>query len=82
MLSTADAIRTRRSVRRFLPNEVPHGILRAIFALAQCAPSNCNTQPWLVQVMSGAACNDLRQRLAQAALDPTAHAPDYPYVGR
>jgi len=82
MLSTADAIRTRRSVRRFLPQEVPHATLQAIFGLAQCAPSNCNTQPWTVHVASGAACENLRQRLSQAALDPTAHAPDYPYDGR
>ena len=82
MLSTADAIRTRRSVRCFLPEAVPPDTLRAIFTLAQCAPSNCNTQPWLTHVVSGAVCDNLRQRLSQAALEPAAHAPDYPYDGR
>jgi nitroreductase len=81
MLPTADAIRTRRSVRGFLPRPVPQDLLRAIFTLAQCAPSNCNTQPWSVQVVSGAACEALRQRLARAALDPALHTPDYPYDG-
>ena len=81
MLPVIDTIRTRRSVRRFLPREIPPEILHAIFSLAQCAPSNCNTQPWLVHVVSGAACNGLRQRLSQAALDPAAHAPDFPYDG-
>lgn len=82
MLSTADAIRTRRSVRRFLPLEVPPETLHAIFSLAQCAPSNCNTQPWLAHVVSGAVCNGLRERLSRAALDPATHAPDFPYDGR
>ncbi|MGH8830816.1 MAG: nitroreductase [Polaromonas sp.] len=82
MLSTLDAIRARRSVRSFLPDEVHQDTLRAIFTLAQHAPSNCNTQPWAVHVVSGPACEDLRQRLSQAALDPAAHAPDYAYDGR
>lgn len=82
MLSTIEAIRSRRSVRAFLPQEVPQHTLDAIFTLAQCAPSNCNTQPWAVHVASGTACENLRQRLGQAALDPTAHAPDYPYDGK
>lgn len=82
MLSTPDAIRSRRSVRGFLPREVPQDTLRAIFTLAQCAPSNCNTQPWVVHVVSGAACDALRLSLSQAALDTAAHAPDYPYDGR
>lgn len=82
MLSTTDVIRSRRSVRGFMSREVPQDILRAIFTLAQCAPSNCNTQPWVVHVVSGAACDALRIRLGQAALDPAAHAPDYSYDGR
>jgi nitroreductase len=82
MLPISDAIRLRRSVRGFLPREVPQDTLNAIYTLAQCAPSNCNTQPWVVHVVSGAACAALGQRLCQAALDPTAHAPDFPYDGR
>ena len=42
MLSINDAIRSRRSVRAFLPGPVPEQTLEAIFTLAQCAPSNCN----------------------------------------
>ena len=53
MLSTADAIRARRSVRGFLPKPVPAKTLHAVFELAQWAPSNCNTQPWITQVASG-----------------------------
>ena len=81
-MNIADAIATRRSVRGFLPQDVPQEDLQAIFQLAQHAPSNCNTQPWVVHVVSGAALRQLGQRLCQAALDPAQHAPDFPYDGR
>jgi hypothetical protein len=82
MLSTLDAIRQRRSVRGFLPQPVPEPTLRAVFELAQRAPSNCNTQPWQVHVVQGDSALRLSQRLSSAALDPAQHAPDFPYDGR
>lgn len=82
MLPTDQAIRARRSVRAFLPREVPEPLLREVFALAQCAPSNCNTQPWIVHVVSGEACAGLRRTLSQAALDPALHQPDFAFDGR
>lgn len=73
-----DLIRSRRAVRSFRPDPVPEETLRAIFSLAGAAPSNSNTQPWSVEVLSGAA----RDRLSEALL--TAHAEqrlsvDFPY---
>lgn len=82
MLSTSDVIRARRSVRGYLPTEVPEATLREVFALAQQAPSNCNTQPWIVHAVQGETANLLRQRLRAAALDPRQHQPDFPYDGR
>ncbi|MFD9883017.1 nitroreductase [Streptomyces alboflavus] len=55
-------IRGRRATRAFLPDAVPEDTIRAIFSLAGAAPSNSNTQPWQVEVASGAA----RLRLADA----------------
>ncbi|WP_211346964.1 nitroreductase [Saccharothrix australiensis] len=71
-------IRGRRATRAFRPDPVPEQTLRAVFSLAGAAPSNSNTQPWHVEVVSGAA----RDRLAQALV--TAHARknlslDFPY---
>lgn len=82
MMPTDQAIRERRSVRAFLPREVPEPLLREVFGLAQCAPSNCNTQPWIVHVVSGAAGQRLRQTLVQAAIDPAQHQPDFAFDGR
>ena len=38
MMNVDEAIRLRRSVRGFLPREVPEATLHEVFALAQCAP--------------------------------------------
>lgn len=71
-------IRGRRATRAFRPDPVPEETLRAVFALAGAAPSSSNTQPWQVEVVSGA----LRDRLADAL--QAAHAEqrttvDFPY---
>lgn len=71
-------IRGRRAARAFRPDEVPEATLHAVFSLAANAPSNSNTQPWQVEVVSGAA----RDRLADALV--AAHAAgrqsvDFPY---
>jgi nitroreductase len=49
-----DVIRDRHSVRSFLPEPVPDAVIRAVLEDAQLAPSNCNTQPWQVHIVSGA----------------------------
>src|SRR5688572_16968958 len=68
----------RRSTRAFLSRPVPDPLLREIFAAAQLAPSNCNTQPWLVYVVSGERCETLRAVLAQTARRD-GFTPDIPY---
>ncbi|MFD8921112.1 nitroreductase family protein [Streptomyces sp. NPDC059569] len=55
-------IRGRHATRAFRPEAVPEDTMRAIFSLAGAAPSSSNTQPWQVEVVSGAA----RHRLADA----------------
>ena len=46
-------VSSRRSLRAFLPQAVDRQTLEQVFAVAQRAPSNCNTQPWLTHVASG-----------------------------
>ena len=52
VLSVDEAILQRRSVRGFLPDEVPQTTLAEVFQIAQRAPSNCNVQPWVPHVVS------------------------------
>ena len=48
-----EIVRQRRSMRDFKPDPVPREIIEAVFGGAQRAPSNCNTQPWFVHVVTG-----------------------------
>ena len=45
-METLDAIRTRRSVRRYLPDPVDESTLHSLLEAAMQAPSAANEQPW------------------------------------
>lgn len=61
-----EAILGRRSVRGFLPREVPREVLEEVLSLAQHAPSNCNVQPWRVYIALGQTTDRLRAALVDA----------------
>ena len=73
-----EVIRDRRSVRGFLPTEVPIPILREVLEIAQRSPSNCNVQPWLVHVVSGSTLARMRNDLIAAADAGLPTHPDFP----
>jgi nitroreductase len=64
MFDLDETIRERRSTRMFLPDPVPRILVEESLALAMCAPSNSNIQPWELVFTSGAA----RDRLVAAML--------------
>jgi len=74
-------VATRKSVRAFRSEPVPRDLLAHVFTLANCAPSNCNTQPWYTVVASGNARERLRQRYIGAASERR-FALDFPYDGK
>jgi len=80
MTSFAKLLAGRRSVRGFLSEAVPDITLKAIFELAQKAPSNCNTQPWNVFCASGLTLQRLREELIQTASLDTEPKPDFPML--
>lgn len=71
-------VRGRYSVRGFRPDPVPQPLLDHIFTIAQQAPSNCNTQPWISHVVSGAAAERVRTALHDAAANRVRPKPDVP----
>ncbi len=76
------AIRTRRSLRAFLPTPVPRATIEAILDVAARAPSGTNTQPWKVYVLTGAAKAELSRKVAAAYDDPVQraqHSEEYAY---
>ena len=81
-MSVDEAIRRRRSVRGFLPNELPDAVLRDALEVAQCSPSNCNVQPWLPHIVSGDALQRLRDALVGAAVAERPLKPDWPADGK
>jgi len=72
-----EAIAGRRSVRAFLPREVPEETIREVFELAQRSPSNCNVQPWISHVVSGESLKALGRRMVEAASSGVAPDPDF-----
>jgi nitroreductase len=70
----------RRSLRAFLPTPVPQDMLQHIFNVAQRAPSNCNTQPWVTHVVSGGVLEQLRKDMPERFLSGN-FSMDFPYDG-
>jgi len=81
-LSAAEAIRTRRSIRAFLPTPVPDETIGRILELAARAPSGSNIQPWQVLVLRGAPLAALTQELHALSLAGDAGADEYAYYPR
>jgi nitroreductase len=75
-----ETIVRRRSVRAFLPREVPREVLLRIFDRAQRAPSWCNIQPWRVFLASGRKRAALTSSLL-AAVKSQPPGPDVPFPG-
>ena len=65
-----EAIAGRRSIRRFLPDAVPEGVVRDILRVASRAPSGTNMQPWRVWVVAGERRRALSRVLVAADADP------------
>lgn len=78
-LSAEEAIRTRRSVRAFLPTPVPRETVTRILELAARAPSGSNIQPWQVLALDGAPLQALKEELYALALSGDAGEEEYPY---
>lgn len=75
-----DIVASRRSLRAFLPRAVDDATLHTIFSVAQRAPSNCNTQPWQVHVVSGDRVNALRADMPDRFMSGN-FSMDFPYDG-
>jgi len=72
MFDLEQTIRERHSTRLFLPNKpVPRELAEEALALAVCAPSNSNIQPWHVVFASGPP----RDRLVAALLEEAQRRP-------
>lgn len=80
-LDTFEAVAgRRRSIRAFRPEPVARSIIARAVAAAMTTPSSCNTQPWRLHIVSGAALDRLRAALQAAAQAGTPREPDIEYA--
>ena len=77
-LTFQDTARVRRSFRGFLDTPVSEQVLQEVLHDAQCAPSNCNTQPWNVHIVSGAKLEELSQ-IIHSKSDAGDFTPDFTF---
>jgi nitroreductase len=75
-----DIVTSRHSLRAFLPQAVDDETLGRIFSVAQSAPSNCNSQPWVVHVVSGEKLETLRAEMPERFATGNISM-DFPYHG-
>lgn len=64
--SFSELLATRHSARAFRPEELPQEVIDDVLTRAQRSPSWCNTQPWQVHVLSGAARDRFSTTLGEA----------------
>lgn len=65
MLDFETTVRTRQSIRQFLPTPMTESQIQTILADAQNSPSATNIQPWQVYVVSGETLNRLKNRILE-----------------
>jgi coenzyme F420-0:L-glutamate ligase/coenzyme F420-1:gamma-L-glutamate ligase len=66
MAHVLDAIRERRSVRKYLPRKVPREVVEEVLVAAGWAPSAHNAQPWRFIILADAS---VKRKLAEAMAD-------------
>lgn len=73
-----DVVRARKSMRSYLADPVPDALLQAVLDDARYTPSNCNAQPWVVHIASGATRDKLSKAMLAAAAEGR-FTPDFPW---
>ncbi|MDH4200505.1 MAG: nitroreductase [Spirochaetia bacterium] len=77
-MDTSEAIKTRKSCRKFLPTEIPRKEIEMVIIDAMSAPSYKNSQPWQVAVVSGNKKNELSKLLLDLLNQNVSIQPDIP----
>jgi nitroreductase len=65
-------LKDRRTIRKFLPDELPEGHVEKIIEAARLAPSGFNSQPWETVVVKDPSVKDQVTRILQGKEDVSA----------
>lgn len=72
-------LETRYSCRSFLSDPVPRSAIERLLKLAQRTPSWCNTQPWQITILGGAAAKLFSTEITKWAIQGSKVKPDLPF---
>ncbi|HEY5506855.1 MAG TPA: nitroreductase [Coriobacteriia bacterium] len=81
-MELSEAIRERRSVRAFLPDDVPAEVVEAILEEARWAPSWANAQDWDVFALTGPRLERFKSVLAEKLASDAESVTDIRFPGR
>jgi nitroreductase len=76
-----EAIKARKSIRKFKSDPIPREIIREILEIAGRAPSAMNTQPWEFTVITGDVLENIRQVNVENLRAGVALQPEHLVVG-
>ena len=76
-MNVSQAIKQRRSVRAYRDKPVDQALIKKIFSQAQDAPSNCNTQPWHVTVVSGEVRDNIEKAMVSEIMSGAKPSPHF-----
>jgi len=76
-MNVSAAVKLRRSVRAYLGKPVEPKLIKKIFTDAQLSPSNCNTQPWHITIVSGNARDSLEKKMVAQIMNGDAPTPHF-----
>lgn len=76
-MELSDGIRARRSVRAYKVTPVPKSMIEDMLDMARNCPSNSNSQPWEVAVVTGSKKQKLSEILRKLAASKVAPNTDY-----
>lgn len=77
-MDAIECIKTRMSIRKFKPDQVPADLLLKVIDIAKWSPSYKNSQPWEVVVVSGAKKEALTTMLIDLLEKGVEPQPDLP----
>lgn len=75
-MTLEEAVRGRRSIRKFRKDPIPEDVLRGILEQARWAPSWGNTQPWEFVVLTGDALEEFRTEKHRKMVAGEAFSPE------
>ncbi len=77
-METMEAIKGRRSIRKYKTDEIPRDVLKEILEAARWSPSWGNTQPWEIYVVFGKALEEFRNESVRMMKEGTSSTLDIP----